>query len=95
METINATSSRVERQNTVSILKDVVASVAPVDVSPAQIADDANLFEQCGIDSVSSVELFIAIETRFNIDCSEAELDTGLFKNLSELARFVDSKLAQ
>jgi acyl carrier protein len=79
-------------QRTLSLLKDVLAEVAPVLVTPAELRDDANLYQECGIDSIASVELFLAIEERFNISFNEAELNTSLFHNLTDLARFVDSK---
>jgi len=92
METLHSQLDDQNSLSTLTVLKDVLAEVAPVPITPSELSDDANLYQECGIDSIASVELFLAIEERFNISFSEAELNTSLFNNLSELARFVDSK---
>lgn len=73
---------------TLTALKQIVARITKI----AEVRDDANLFEDCGLDSMSVLDLVLAIEEKFNITILADELQTELFQNISNLAQFVDSK---
>jgi acyl carrier protein len=89
-----SSSKTFDQSNALWRLKEIIAEVARVDLSPADIEDDANLYEKCALDSVTAVDLFIAIEDRFNIELGEGDLDTTIFKNLGSLRNLVESKLS-
>lgn len=77
---------------TIVTLKQMVLGITQMKVSPDQISDSANLFNDCGLDSTSVVELVIALEQEFNISIDDDELDVRLFQDLSELGRYVEAK---
>jgi acyl carrier protein len=78
--------------NTLHRLKEIIIEVTQAKISPAQIGDHAYLFEDCGIDSTSVVDLVLLLEERFDIAIAEDELESGLLQDLSSLARLVDAK---
>jgi acyl carrier protein len=75
---------------TLTALKQMVSDITKV----AEVRDDGNLFEDCGLDSMSVLDLVLAIEEKFGISISADELQTELFQRVSNLAEFVDSKLS-
>jgi acyl carrier protein len=89
-----SSSMALDQSNPLLRLKEIIVEVAKVDLSPADIEDDANLYEKCALDSVTAVDLFIAIEERFNIELGEGDLDTTIFKSLGSLRSLVESKLS-
>ncbi|HET9790242.1 MAG TPA: acyl carrier protein [Candidatus Angelobacter sp.] len=75
-------------------LKRLVISVAKLKLSPEEISDHASLFEDCGIDSTSLIELVLSIEEKYGVAFTEDELEIEMFQDLSKLAGFIDSKRA-
>lgn len=57
-----------------------------IEIAPETTADDVD-----GWDSLSHVNLIVAVETRFNIRFNQKELLT--FKNVGDLMRSIESKL--
>jgi acyl carrier protein len=79
---------------TITLLKKMVLDITQLKISPDQISDNANLFNDCGLDSTSVVDLVIAIEGEFGITIDEDELDVRLFQDLSCLSSFIETKQA-
>jgi len=75
-------------------LKELIIEITQHKISPADISDTANLFNDCGIDSTSVVDLVVGVEERFGVTIEDDELDVTLFESLSTLASFVDAKQA-
>jgi len=75
---------------TLIALKQIIANITKV----PEVRDDANLFDDCGLDSMSVLDLVLAVEERFGITISADELQSELFQRVTNLAQFVDSKLA-
>lgn len=75
-------------------LKDVILEVTQLRISPHEISDDADLFEDCGVDSTGLVDLILLIEERFGVSIGEDEITLELFKRLSFLAQFISHKLS-
>jgi acyl carrier protein len=80
-------------QEVLSQLKELILEVTQMKISPAEISDTANLFNDCGLDSTSVVDLIVGIEQKFDIGVDDDELDVKLFQNLSVLAAFVEEKM--
>ena len=80
-------------QEVLSQLKELILEVTQMKITPEQIADNANLFNDCGLDSTSVVDLIVGIEQKFDIGIDDDELDVKLFQNLSVLAAFVEEKI--
>jgi acyl carrier protein len=74
-------------------LKDIIVEVTQLKISPATISDDADLFEDCGVDSTGLVDLIMLIEERFDVSIAEEEITLELFKRLSNLTLFIAQKL--
>jgi acyl carrier protein len=79
--------------NTLASLKAIVIDVTKMKIAPADIREDANLFDDCGLDSTSVVDLVLAIEEKFGITIQEEDLEAELFQNISNLACFVNAQL--
>jgi len=86
--------STVVTAETVAALKQLVIDVTQLKISPDEISNTANLFNDCGLDSTSVVELVIALEQQFKITIDEDELDVRLFQDLSKLGTFIEAKQA-
>ena len=74
---------------TLVALKQIVTQITHT----PEVRDDANLFEDCGLDSMSVLDLVLAVEERFGITISADELQSELFQRLTSLVQFVDTKL--
>lgn len=87
METsVNAT------QETMATLKEIIAEVTLVKISPSDIHDSANLFNDCGLDSTSVIDLVIGIEDRLGVTIDGDEIDVTLFQDLSKLSSLIEAK---
>jgi acyl carrier protein len=75
-----------------AMLKRMVIAVSQANLAPEQISDHANLFNDCGLDSTSIVELVISMEEEFGIRFSEDEIDLKLFQDLARLGSYIESK---
>jgi len=79
-------------KETVEALKQLVVEATQVNIDPSSISDSANLFNDCGLDSTSVIDLVLSIEDRFGVSIDEDELVVTLFQNLSELCSLIDAK---
>jgi acyl carrier protein len=82
-------------QSTLGQLRELVIRVTRLNIAPGDIPDTASLFDDCGLDSTSVVDLVLAMEEAFGITIAEDELDADLFQSLDTLGAFVDSKRAE
>jgi len=81
--------------STLLILKELAIKVAGLKIAPTEIRDDASLFDDCGLDSTSVVDMVFEIEAAFGINIPEEEIDAELLQNIGKLAEFVDAKRAE
>jgi acyl carrier protein len=80
------------RSEILTKLKELVIEVTQLKIAPEAISDTANLFNDCGLDSTSVVDLVVGLEQNFDITVDDDELDVKLFQDLSKLAEFVEAK---
>jgi acyl carrier protein len=80
-------------RDTLQKLKQIVVEIAQLKLAPEEISNTANLFNDCGMDSVSIVELVLSLEGQFDITIDEDELEASIFQDFSRLGAFVESKL--
>jgi acyl carrier protein len=71
------------REEVYSTLKEVLIDKLKVD--EAGIKEEANLFEDLGLDSIDLMTVVMAVEERFNIEVSDEELE-----NVATLGEAVD-----
>jgi len=85
-------SETATRSEILAKLKELVIEVTQLKIAPEAISDTANLFNDCGLDSTSVVDLVVGLEQNFDISVDDDELDVKLFQDLSKLAEFVEAK---
>lgn len=88
----NGDAATVTDQTLLGSLKRLVLDVTQVGLAPEQISDTADLFNDCGLDSTTVVDLVLAIEQQFHVTVDDEELDVHLFQNLSRLADLIQQK---
>jgi acyl carrier protein len=79
-------------KETVTALKQLVVEVTQANIDPSSIRDSANLFNDCGLDSTSVIDLVLSIEDRFGVNIDEDELVVTLFQDLSKLCSLIEAK---
>ena len=80
-------------QDIMQKLKQIVVEISGLKIAPEEISNTANLFNDCGIDSVSIVELVLSLEGQFDITIDGDELNFHIFQDFLRLGAFVESKL--
>lgn len=78
---------------TIEALKKLVVEVTQANIDPSNIRDSANLFNDCGLDSTSVIELVVSIEERFGVSIDEDELTVTVFQDLSKLCSLIEAKI--
>lgn len=71
------------REEILTALKEVLVDKLKVEADT--ITDDANLFEDLGLDSIDLMTVVMAVEEKFNIEVSDEELE-----DVSTLAQAAD-----
>jgi acyl carrier protein len=79
-------------KETIEALKQLVVEVTQVTIDPHSISDSANLFNDCGLDSTSVIDLVLSIEEKFGVSLDEDELVVTLFQDLSKLCSLIEAK---
>jgi acyl carrier protein len=79
--------------NVLNELKRLIAVDLDVGLKIEDIGDEASCFEDgLGLDSIAIVDLICLIETHFDFQFADEDINERLFRNLSSLARFIESK---
>jgi acyl carrier protein len=60
---------------------------------PEELADDAALIEDLGIDSIQFLEFFSMLEERFDIQLEVEDLRPELFRTVRSVVHFVQGKI--
>ena len=83
----------MNKSEVVDQIKELIASELDANLEVAEIGEDASLFEDgLGLDSVAIVEFITILEDRFNIQFSDMDLTSEMFRNISTIADFVIQK---
>lgn len=88
----NGDVATVTDETLLGSLKKLVLEVTQVGLTPEQVSDTADLFNDCGLDSTTVVDLVLGIEQQFHVTIDDEELDVRLFQNLSTLAHLIEQK---
>jgi len=78
--------------DTLAVLKRIVTEIVPRPASSEPLADNARLFEDCGLDSTSIIDLVLRVESEFGVSIQEEELDLDVLVDLSTVRAFIDRK---
>ena len=79
-------------RKTISILKEMIASICEVDAS--KIRDNGKLLGY-GLDSVRVIDLLMAIEDEYDIELSESDPALRKVQTVTDLCHLVDMRRAQ
>jgi acyl carrier protein len=83
----------MNKNEVVDQIKELIASELDANLEVAEIGEDASLFEDgLGLDSVAIVEFITILEDRFNVQFSDMDLTSEMFRNISTIADFVIQK---
>ena len=75
-------------------LKDIIANKLDVNLTVDEIDENVSLYEDgLGLDSIAIVDLIVSIEKEFSMGIEDEELNADLFKNLTTLAKFIETKI--
>ena len=74
-------------------LKQMIVERLFLNISADEIADDANLMQTLGIDSVQIFEVVVGCEEAFEITFEEADFDITAFQTVNDIADLVKRKL--
>ena len=77
--------SKLEREEVVLKVKEIIAGVLEQDENVEKINDDANLLTDYGFDSIMLVELVSEIEDSFDIMFSDEDMDIEKLYSFSGL----------
>ncbi len=71
-------------------LKELIVSSLNLEVSAADIVDDAPLFQEgLGLDSIDALELAVAIERKFRVTIPDEAVGKKAFSSVNALAEYV------
>lgn len=76
-------------------LKQMIVERLFLNIEPGDIADDANLVDTYGIDSVNLFEIVVGLEDEFGISVADADLSTDTFATINDIAALVKRKRAE
>lgn len=74
------------------IKKLIIDTLKIPDVTPQQIADDANLFEESNafaLDSVDALEIVMALQRTYQVHIDDQNLGRFIIKSVDTIAEFV------
>ena len=90
---IGSFGENMNKSEVVDQIKELIASELDANLTVAEIGEDASLFEDgLGLDSVAIVEFITILEDRFNVQFSDMDLTSKMFRNISTIADFVIQK---
>ena len=80
----------MDRDSVRTAVKELLVSGLRLEVSPADIADDAAIFgEGLGLDSIDALELVVLVEERFGVGIPDEETGKQVFGSVAALADFI------
>ena len=77
-----------------SRIKEMVVERLLLKVAPEELASDASLIDDYGVDSVALLELVVGLEEVFGIVVEDADFDLANFSSVKALAEFVAQRMA-
>lgn len=73
-------------------LKQMIVERLFLKVAPEDIADEDNLLDKYGIDSVNLFEVIVGLEDEFGIALEEEDFNVATFSTVANIAAFVTAK---
>lgn len=79
--------------NIIADLKGLIPTITQLGLRPEDIHDNAHLYNDCGLDSISLIEFLVAIENRYGFSMAAEDFDPETITNLNVLAEYIRSKM--
>ena len=76
------------------MLVNVYMKYANIDLKTLGFSDE-ELFENYGLNSVDFIKVIVGIETEFNFEFEDDELDMSSYRNLNDLIMFIQKKILE
>jgi acyl carrier protein len=84
----------VEEHSNMQLLKEIKVLVAKIlKVPEEKIKDDANLFTDLGVDSLLGVEIFAALDKKYNLNVPEEKVKE--INTLTDLANLIQKQISK
>lgn len=77
--------------NTVESLRDLVKGIVAkqLELEKNDVKEDANIFEDLGLDSTGVIELLLALEEECEIEFDMEELDPGNLESINAITGYI------
>ncbi len=77
-------------------IKEQIVKALELDIQPSDIPNDEMLFGgELGLDSISILEILIALEEEFEIEIGDEDFRVEEFSSIRQLAVYIDGALAK
>lgn len=85
----------MDRQSVTDRLKKLVVSALNLrDVTPEQLAEDADLILDHGMNSIEALELLLQVEREFDIEIDDDDLTADLVRSVRNIADYLEQQSA-
>ena len=82
----------MNKEDIISKLRPLVVEKLKLDMDPDNLQEDVSLLELgLGIDSVSTLEFILLLESEFNIEIDESDINLNNLSNLNNLTEYIIS----
>ncbi|HSE83713.1 MAG TPA: phosphopantetheine-binding protein [Thermodesulfobacteriota bacterium] len=76
-------------------IKEILIKRLHLKISPEKVKSDVPLARGLGFDSVTLLELVVALEDEFEIMIQDGDIGPELFQDINSIANFLKKKLAK
>ena len=84
----------MKKEEIISKLRDLLSKKLEIDTNTEVLDESALLIEYgLGVDSVSTMEFIVALESEFGIEIDEAEIDPSILSTMNSIAVYISGKI--
>ena len=84
----------MSREEIIQKLKNLLYKKLEIDAKTVELSESTLLIEYgLGVDSVSTMEFIVALESEFGIEIDEAEINLEIFRTMNSVAAYISGKL--
>lgn len=84
----------MSREEIIQKLKNLLYKKLEIDAKTVELSESTLLIEYgLGVDSVSTMEFIVALESEFGIEIDEAEINPEIFSTMNSVAAYISGKL--
>ena len=76
-------------------IKEMIVERCFLTIDPGEIADDADLMEEIGLDSVQVLEVVVGLEDVFGVSVEDADFEIANFSTVESIADYVRERGAE